>query len=408
MVAGCSSAGSGQLLSRSSIIIQRWHHPTSRASTKRGVQRMADPDIAIGKPLRDALWAWAGTYSLESRTHLLQERASDQDCPDAHPNIWALVEEQAGEHAHPTLAPEAGPVIPRAPSTAQTTNSLTGDTYIKVDSLNYTCDMGGEQITKTKVPILHCEVTGIVVIALPTGVVQSREKVLLDAATFAADFERHLPLLASPATTSVVLCGHSEGGAVAEALALALLGQYKPADTARSGASPFTSVRKKLLTLFGKRKPADIVSDSTAALACVCKKLYLVTSGAHLWMHAHEASTLEDWLCGRSLGLVGAHAVSDTCASFDGFCIKHNEEDPASLVSAKRRMWLILSQDGRVVTSSWSQQMTASTAAITVAGMSCSVNHAYFGQLIHQWSEYENRVRTVFATCAFSDGAAVP
>ena len=152
-----------------------------------------------------------------------------------------------------------------------------------------TFDLYSEIYSFLDVRVMFSETTGIAVIPFRTGVVRQRDAILEKANTYFAQ----LPLLELSQrddVRAIVLCGHSEGGVNAQAVAL-------------------------------------------MCNADVLPKMYLVTSGAHLWMYPEEQQALIENMGDRTMNYVAATSNADA-EIFDGFCIETgNGDDESNMVS---------------------------------------------------------------------------
>lgn len=165
--------------------------------------------------------------------------------------------------------------------TKDITSSVSGELFEEAAQLQYSGTLGGEPITRS-VPVLRSQSSGAVVVAFPFGYVRHHSEIEADADTYLPQLRELLRIvLALPQLPALVLCGHSEGGTVCEALALRLF--------------------------------AD---DSFAALH---EKLFVVTSGTHLWMSKSQRDSLLGHIAGRHVSLVTVLQLDASSAVYDAF-----------------------------------------------------------------------------------------
>ena len=230
-----------------------------------------------------------------------------------------------------------------------------------------TFDLYSEIFSAIDVRVMFSETTGIAVIPFKTGKVRPRGAIF-EKAKLCLDQLPLLELSQRDDVRAIVLCGHSEGGVTAQAVALMC--------------------------------DADL------------PKMYLVTSAAHLWLYPEEQQKLAHTLGDRTLNFVAALSTTDA-EIFDGFCIKTGKDDDdmvSDMVSLP--ITLLAQTDNGVVCKD------APEVLDTLSGMIEDADgNMYFDSVttidldssnkFHAWNSYEPRIRAAFGV-VLSGGSSGP
>jgi len=322
--------------------------------------------------LLDAIIAWAGTYSpiapsasqlpdisskrLAFSTKPVAKRCIiDPSCP-----ADACERKRSGRCV---VRPD--PSATNAPFSLN--NSMTADLYRSVGVLS----PPGVSPSAIGAPVLVSDDADVMLVPFRTGAVRARQEIQAEATVFLDELHAVIDRANVSAQTLLVLCGHSQGGALAQAVALELV-----------------------------RSSADARSEVGL------ERTFLVTSGAHLWMSAEEAHTLERAFAGRLANFVTAvtsesygddGAVTGMQIEYDDFAHKtHTPEEPDQR-SVMARV-LVSSSD------TFDSDVREITGCAFKWGEDFECNHEFISAApnmvtmysLHPWEYYEAAIRSVY------------
>lgn len=204
-------------------------------------------------------------------------------------------------------------------------------------------------------PLMYSPAQDIAVVSFRSGSVQKRDTVLDRAAAYAEALEDALRAF-EPMPKAIVVAGHSEGGALAEAVVHACL-----------------------------------------AIPQIDKsRLFLVATGAHLWATPEECDEIVRAMDGRFMSLV--HCGN---GGIDPYAVETSGDDRREvrhrLVSLPKT-YLV---DGGAVTG---DSIAATEREFIIASGIATVATGEAGEGLHQWKGYEKAIRAAFPTSAVTRG----
>ena len=219
--------------------------------------------------------------------------------------------------------------------------------------------------------VFACDALRELVVCFPAGAVQRPSTIRANASAFLDGFETLALPFEGLDIDRVVLAGHSEGGATAEAVALHLA-------NGRTG---------RLL---------ERVDDT-----------HVISSGAHLWMTPAERTAIENAFGDRTAPLVLGMRTSDGTgwSMYDTFVTKHaaGKDSASSLVSLPKVLvdatyaWADASEEPESVRCVHLGPVDAKTRAIEAGGHTYEHIDAdsFVMLLAHAWTAYERCLSTL-------------
>lgn len=256
-------------------------------------------------------------------------------------------------------------------------NSMTFDLYEQIGIIE--CERSGDILSNAYA--LYSDDSKNIIIPFRIGTIRRREVVLHFARFF---FQSLLAFLFDQVKSgklddvnAIIMCGHSEGGVLAEALALLLMNH-----------EPYY------------RTPPQYINDSFPDLRSVIddvlKKVFLITTGTHLWMSREEMDLITNKLDSRYASFV----TSNSDGAFDPYCLYNNsmpkpEEDDDEFT--KR---LYVSQMTSLPKINLLEDNSfVSLGSIDTESLRAQKRNALVQlQELHYWKTYESRFRNVFDT----------
>ena len=243
-------------------------------------------------------------------------------------------------------------------STRNIANKVTGELFVEAAQLQYTGILGNEPISRS-VPVLHSNTSRTAVIPFPFGYVRHSSAIQADADVYMPQLQQILSgALAATNLRALVLCGHSEGGTVCEALALRMLAEEQ-----------FAALRNKL---------------------------FVVTSGTHLWMSSAQRDSLQAHLTGRHASLVAALQLDSKSAVYDVFTtlsVTKDGEHASDLHEMPQMLMLVAESDRYDCDPSGMMQLqdlVSGQGELLDRGIDAKKTTDFMAQYVHCWDTDEN------------------
>ena len=245
--------------------------------------------------------------------------------------------------------------LDREPGTVQLNNTITGDLYASVDVL----EILGENYANN-VPVMFSRDSNAMVLPFRTGQVRARDLILADANAFLDQLCGLLETSEYGNPGSLVLCGHSEGGVLAEAMAVAC------------------------------------TQSSRFMAAYDIRRVFLVATGAHLWMARSERDLVERWFSNRFASFAMCERDDDDA---DALALRY---DPFLLEQVGRFEYVSLPKTVLIHDAGAWRTMTECAFAsgvteIWCAGSPITAAAGWDGRALHEWTLYERGIRGVYS-----------